>query len=203
MNNIDIYYRIINLVLISLTYGTYKAVKKYKVKLIRIIMLSFSTTYFFTFICLEFNKYNNDDIKIVLFILSVITLILFFKSKQDIRAIKITELINSQDIWEHKEYIFNAKDFTDEEINIVEKVLKDIFYEVNKNLGYRKLGRQDIYIRKNKIAKSIRIVNILYYDNKQDINLLTSIYERVAKENYGEVNIKEGFITEVELRIII
>ena len=197
MNNVDFYYRILDLILVTLTYAAYKVVKKYKIKLIRFVMFSSSIIYFITFFYLELSKSSNDYIKTISFILAIISLIVFYKSKQDIRGNKIIELINNQNIWENKECIFKPKDFTDKEINSAKKVLEDIFYEINKKLGYRKIGKQTISIKKNQNA------NILYNDNEKELNLIKDIYNEFAKKYYGEVNIKNGFIPEIELRILI
>ena len=195
--------RVILYLLAFLTYGFYILVKKYKVRLIRIVMFSFSAIYLLSFIYFIGNNYNNLALKESSLILFIASFGVFLDSKHDIRGSKITELIRKQVSFKNDKYVFNARNFTDEEINNIEKVLKDIFYNIDKNFGYKKNGKQTIYIRKNKKVKSLRIVNILYYDNKEDVILLTNIYEKFAKENYGEVNIKEGLMPEIELRIVV
>lgn len=201
--DIDFYSKVIDLALISLPYLAYNLVKRYKFKLIRITMLSISIIYFLSYIYLQRINYNNEDIKILIIVIAVFTLFRAYTLRDDIRGSKIIELINLQKCWENKEYIFRPKDFTNEELIIIEKVVRNIFYHVNSNLGFRELGKQTVYIKKNQNAKSIRIVNILYSDKTEDLERIKSIYSKFAKENYGEVNLKEGFIPEIELRIVV
>lgn len=196
-------YEILTCILMLSIYYSYSYIKKRspeKLHYISKIVLILAMIYIVINITL---KIREQDVYIFTIPFIVVGFILRNKSKNDIRGIEVLKIINSQKNWDKKEEYFFPKDFTDEELKVIESKLKDIFNEINNNFGDKNIGGLFIWIKKKKNAKTIRIINVLDVDKKEEIIILKKIYNKISRGNYGEVDLEEGLTNKLELNIII
>lgn len=196
-------YEILTCTLMLTVYSSYFYLKKRNPKkLIYISNILFMLSIIYIIINISLTV-REQEVYIFIIPFLVVAVILRNKFKNDMRGIKVLNLINSQKNWDKKEEYFFPKDFTDEEINIVEDKLESIFNEINNNFGEIIIGGLFIWIKKKRNVKIIRIINILDIDKKEEIEVLKTIYSKVSEENYGEIKMEEGITNKLELNIII
>lgn len=184
---IEIYY-IISFILVGITYFIYSWIKINKVKYIRISMLVLAITYTALLIIIIKNNINIDKIKSTIWALIIVTTVMFFKSKNDIRGDKVATIINKQKLWRKKKYYFYAKDFNEIELRQIEFVLIDFFEKFNDNNYDEKIGDLFIWITKKQEKVNIKLINKLDYFCDRYYDDIVGVYREFSQENQFEEN---------------
>jgi len=130
-------------------------------------------------------------------------LFLEYKAKNDYRGIRVLELINNQNNWNKVQIYFFPKDFSDKELVIIEKKLKEIFDEIINKFDYNKIGSLFLWIKKKKFKNSIRIVNVWDRIDEGNFNEVIEFYNGYSQVEDSEIEIINDHVKKVELNISI
>lgn len=196
-------YRLLMCILMLVLYGSYSHVKKKNPKKVMYIAnttLVLATLYI---VINLFLKEISQDVYFFIVPFVVVAFILRNQAKHDKRGSKVYEIINFQNKWDKIKIVFIPKEFTDEEINTIYNVLREVFDRINGNIKSDNIGGLFIKICKRKKVKKINIINILDSNKKEELKILNEIYCYIGKKYYGDLNIKKGKLNKIELDMII
>lgn len=189
----------VNIVIII--YSLYNWISKNKITYLQIFLLFNAIIFTILILLLIVNGVDEDIMKSGRFSSILLSIILLFKSKHELRGYKIIDLINKYDIWDKKHIYFFPKDFNDIEIDIIEKEFQDYFYYFTDYNYENKLGELYIWIKKKNNKINIKIVNQFDHYSEIVTEDIVDRYKHIEKLKNGKLKCLSKKYIKVELNL--